>query len=178
MRSSFNKILWGIIFIALHINIGRFDLLPDFLGFCFIYSGCKVLKKENKEFKNVRTICMPVIGVSLLMYLGVFSKYSFVIQSIIGFILNIALTLIIYLICKGTFELAKKRELHEFAKSIEFRCNLYIVTILLVNIITPFLYNTGSDTVKVISTIIIIIGIISNILIMLMINRAKKEIMV
>ena len=30
------KIFWGLIFVLLDFNVGRFDIIPDFVGYVFI----------------------------------------------------------------------------------------------------------------------------------------------
>ncbi len=49
MSTGYNRIFWGILLMLFHINLGTFQMVPDFVGYALIQTGINYLKKEMKS---------------------------------------------------------------------------------------------------------------------------------
>jgi hypothetical protein len=74
MFKGLNKIFWGFVLITFHINLGMFQMLPNFMGWGFIASGiyCLYHTYENEKFMisgRLAVVTAILSGVSLLFTL-------------------------------------------------------------------------------------------------------------
>lgn len=176
MKSGFNKILLGFILITLDISIDGFDILPNFLGYCFIYAGCLSLKDKNKRFEKVTEVLPIIIGISILAYFKVRLNLPIIlIEGLSLIIFTMSDIYIVYNICKGIYEMAKEESLNQFMKVIEFRYDFYLYSFLAVQILAPFMFNTGNDTFKITLLIVSVISLFAKFLIYKVVSRAKRE---
>lgn len=67
MNKAFNKIFWGIMLVYVNVNIGSFDILPNFIGFLLIYFGINELIKETgtRDLNKYRYLAIFFFVVSL-----------------------------------------------------------------------------------------------------------------
>ncbi|MBN2558373.1 MAG: hypothetical protein JXB33_06455 [Clostridia bacterium] len=93
---SYRKLFWGFIFLF-DFRIGGFDILPDFIGFIFIYIGLKALAGKDAEFKRAGSLALPLIFMSVLDVYQAPSTQA----SLLGIIFGLALTLLIILMVRG-----------------------------------------------------------------------------
>lgn len=57
-RPQINRIFWGLILIHFHININRFDLLPDFVGYILFYLALDHLTVNVPEYKVPKALAL------------------------------------------------------------------------------------------------------------------------
>ncbi len=50
MYSRFSQIFYGLLIVVFDLSINHFDVLPDWLGFALVASGCGGLAHANKQF--------------------------------------------------------------------------------------------------------------------------------
>ena len=67
MHSSFYLFFWGLL-LQYNIVFRGFDILPDFIGFIFIYKGLTTLTVDSKYFTVARRIILPLTGLSLVNF--------------------------------------------------------------------------------------------------------------
>ena len=66
MKVGFNRIFWGLLFVALDLQINSIDLfLPDFVGYMLIFSGLGLLAPHDKWFRWARFLAIAMIFFSL-----------------------------------------------------------------------------------------------------------------
>lgn len=176
MRTGFRNIFWGLILTFLGINIGTFDILPDFLGYYLIYSGCKKLAYRNEAFKKGSLPSLILIGLS---FLSIFNVGDI---SLMGIIIGLATRIIdlvlAYYIFKGIYNIAEEVNNIDIKSDAKFRWNLLLYLSLLVEFLGTFSYNTNF-TPMVISIFILGLAIfIIKILYIALVNRASKEFLV
>ena len=183
MESSFRRIFWGVLFIFFEFKIGTVDVFPNFLGAYLIYSGCNRLKDRENSFNKVINVAKVLIVFEVIEQLVVleipFTNNSPMGQSMImtfsDFCLGIMLLYSLYYICKGIYNIAAENDFKLLMDKSSFRWKLKAYSFLLGQMFIPFVYNVESSFVTIPITILIIIQFVSGILILALINTAKKE---
>jgi hypothetical protein len=183
MESGFRRIFWGVLFIFVEVTIGSVDILPNFLGAYFIYSGCKKLKEIEESFNRVINTTKLFIGLevinSLVILLVPFTNDSQMLQSMIMTVGNLLLGIvelyIIYHICQGIYNIAAGNDFSFIMDKSNFRWKFKCYSFLLVQMLIPFSYNVEHLFITVPITILTIAEFVAYILILFLINTAKKE---
>ncbi len=63
------KIFWGLIFVLLDFNVGRFDIIPDFVGYVLIALGIGELMKHGyRSLEREQKLTYVMIVISLAIY--------------------------------------------------------------------------------------------------------------
>lgn len=75
MKSAINKLFWGFILIFFNINIGRFDLLPNFIGYIVIINGLVDLKKLSDEDEIIKVFNIGTILGSVMVVISILSWF-------------------------------------------------------------------------------------------------------
>lgn len=152
-ESGYNKIFIGMLLIIFDINLGFINILPDFIGYIFIYAGLSILTPQNKFFEKGK---MPALILVLLtiksiihypnnnILLGKIHDVRLIPMIIEATVAVINLYLI-YIISKGIYELCKERGLGEYEKSIESRFKFYFIVSVITIFYIPFSINLPSD---------------------------------
>lgn len=183
MESGFRRIFWGVLFIFVEFNIGSVDALPDFLGAYLIYIGCNRLKDRENSFNKVINVAKSLIVLEIIKLVVVltipFTNNSPMWQSMImtfgDFWLGIMNLYILYYICKGIYNIAVENDFRFLMDTSNFRWKLKCYSFLLGQMLMPFVYNIESSVITIPLVILKIIQFIANILILVLINTAKKE---
>ncbi|MBQ8813899.1 MAG: hypothetical protein IJZ85_05330 [Lachnospiraceae bacterium] len=66
LYGAVRKIAWGYILIHVHINLGTLDVLPDWLGYYFMYAALPILTQEEETAKLLRPL-----GLGLTIWNGI-----------------------------------------------------------------------------------------------------------
>lgn len=69
MGRFFTFLMVGLIFALVSFRIDRIELLPDFVGYAFIFFGSHGMLQYTVKFKMPRNLAAPLIFLSLLTYL-------------------------------------------------------------------------------------------------------------
>lgn len=69
MRQAYGKIFWGLLITIFDINIGRVNLLPNFIGYFIIGSGILKIREgfEHEAFKKACGIAYFLTAYSLIL---------------------------------------------------------------------------------------------------------------
>lgn len=65
----FSQVFWGLLLVILDVNINRFDVLPDFIGYILVAVGLGGLTGLSRQFATARTcawVLVPVAVVGML----------------------------------------------------------------------------------------------------------------
>ncbi len=73
MYKDLNKIFWGIILTLIDINIGWFDILPDFIGYLLIIDGLASLYNKTKQMEFNISIVFFVLMMSLSILFRIYN---------------------------------------------------------------------------------------------------------
>ncbi|KAA0966864.1 hypothetical protein FQ087_11790 [Sporosarcina sp. ANT_H38] len=68
MAKAFNKIFWGSLLVFFNFYINNFDILPNFLGYLFIYLGLTGLMSYSDQFSKAKTyvLILGVVSIPLI----------------------------------------------------------------------------------------------------------------
>ncbi|MGG7176309.1 hypothetical protein ACQPU1_01860 [Clostridium paraputrificum] len=186
MRSDFKKIFWGFIFLVFDFNLFMVNIFPDFIGFFLIYIGCSSLAKEDISFekasKLARLWSFLVFANGIRGVLYPFTNESLTIYSFlaigIDLFLGIGRMYIVYHICRGIYNMAKSRDLNYLMDNCRYRWNFLFGTFVLAQCIQPFIYNVYSEVINAMLVILVVLQAIAYILIIALVNAAKKDLVV
>jgi len=130
---GFRKIFIGLLFMF-DFRINGFDILPDFIGYIFIFSGLALLVDLNHRFETAKKFALPLIVISIFDIFqlnipidGFFMNPKTFLFSIIGIMSTILNILMIYNICIGIEERAFELENHDLARLARSRWTLYLI---------------------------------------------------
>lgn len=165
---GYKRLFWGMLIISFNINLGFINILPDFLGYNFIYSGLCTLSSQHKLYEKGK---IPAIILIFLTLKDIWHDPSSniltsqiynlgLITLLIGTVVIIIRIYLIYILCKSIYELCIERELIKLIDNIISSWRFYFVVSLLYLFYIPFSINLYSQ-VRII--FVIIVGIIQTI---------------
>jgi hypothetical protein len=70
------QVIWGLAIIAIDLQLGHFDVLPDFVGSILVALGAAGLVSWSSQFQTARTLSWSLVAVSivLLVFGGTFAR--------------------------------------------------------------------------------------------------------
>ncbi|WP_202708819.1 hypothetical protein [Sporosalibacterium faouarense] len=173
---GFNKLFWGFLFMF-DFRFNGFDILPDFVGYIFIFIGLKTLMNKNQNFSTAKNLALPLIFLSILDIFqpqnnagGVNITYGPPLMLVIGIAVTVINLIMVYKICNGISELAQQQEKIELSKKAMTRWMLYLINnlIILLGFVVPGL-------VAILFIVIIIYSFVMYILMLLLMRESERE---
>lgn len=173
--SGLNKLFWGFFFMLIDFRIQGFDILPDIIGYVFLYFGINNLISKSDFFDKASKYCIFMLIASLFSIyqfpamqgglsfgtfglLGIFS----IILGIISFVINL---LLVYNIFMGINVMAGNAEKYDLMYEAERMWGQYrtlqiaLITAFVLAIIPPLVF--VYIIVIFIATIVVTINILS-----------------
>lgn len=152
-ESGYNKIFIGMLFIIFDLNLGLINILPDFIGYMFIYAGLSILTPQNRIFQKgkMTALILVILTIKNIIYYPNNNLLAGEVRDVrlIPMIIDSSVAVInlylIYIISKGIYELCKERGLEEYGKVIEYRWKFYFIVSLIAMFYVPFSINLPSD---------------------------------
>lgn len=80
-RKILSELKWGIVIILVDFNIGRFNLLPDFLGYLLFGMAVKEWKKEQPDLGRLKPF-LWILGIESMIQ-WVFPFYNGLVQLVV-----------------------------------------------------------------------------------------------
>ncbi|MCJ8008044.1 hypothetical protein ACFFF5_18180 [Lederbergia wuyishanensis] len=162
ISKAFTKIFWGFMLVFLDFKINQFDLLPDFVGYFIIVSALSDLNSFSAYFKKARTFAIILAILSIPEYFigeinileGIVPSTSTILILISSSVLTLIHIAFIFFLLQGCIELANHHQNSTLAKTTKNIQTFYIIILLAVTILTPFVLNIPQD----LATAIIIVG--------------------
>lgn len=147
--SCFKKMFWAMIFIIFNINLGKINILPNFIRYMLIYSALNILESQHEIYRKGK---IPAVVLSALTLRDIFGSSSINILSgqnhtvdiwlmLLGAVIAVLDIYLIYIICRGIYLVADCRELLALKQSAETRLNYYILISGVMTFYTPFSMN-------------------------------------
>lgn len=166
---GFHKMFWGFIFLF-DFRINGFDVIPDIIGYILIFQGLSLLMARNINFQRAKNISFPLIFLSIFNIYqinGSGSMFGFF-GIIIGLAILIMDIIMVYNICMGIAEEARKIENSELETKAINRWKLYLTynIIFMIGFIIPAL-------LVVLFWLYIILSLVSFILILSLLKSAE-----
>lgn len=186
MEYGYKKIFWGFIFTFLDINLGTFDILPNFLGYYFIYLGCVKLAEEDEYFSKACTPAMFLIGMEVILLINkvfmqdplrIYGGFSMM-GTIIGLATRVVGIVLLYYVIKGIYNVSERNNNKDMMKKSKFIWNMLFGLFVIEEFITPFYINTNFKFLSVILVITVLVNLVINIKLLILIKRSSKEFVV
>ncbi|MCR2823432.1 hypothetical protein [Lederbergia panacisoli] len=146
---AFTKTFWGFILVFLDFKINHFDLLPDFIGYFIIISALSDLNALSSFFKKAKILAIILGILTIPEYFmgeinileGIAPSTSTILILIASSILSLIHIAFIYYLLQGCIEIANQYQNLPLAKTTKNLLIIYIVTLLVVAILMPFVLN-------------------------------------
>ncbi|MDF1618038.1 hypothetical protein [Petrocella sp. FN5] len=179
MNKGYKYIFGGFLLVLIDINIGRFDLLPDVLGYYLVFLGLGYLYAKTDfwffrfaRFLSVSMICVSILDVVTGMLgwiqMGTFFNYAVI---IVGWLSELLLVVYIYQGMTVHMTMLKETTLsHQFGSELK----RYAVIQGLCLLVMSFSLNMSKEGSGVYLFILMAISIIMHIRLLINLNAAKK----
>lgn len=169
---GFRLLFWGILFLF-SFRIQGIDILPNMIGYLFIFNGLKDLLEENDHFVVARKFCLPLIVLSVFEIYQKPNHSSGIhfhpLLSLIGLVSVILLLFLFYHICQGMKEWALEELNHELAEKIDNRwMHFWIMHVILFAFIVFIL-------IPPLAFLSVIIGFIYSIVVLILMMQLMNE---
>ncbi|PKM68641.1 MAG: hypothetical protein CVU95_03300 [Firmicutes bacterium HGW-Firmicutes-2] len=179
MNNGYKYIFGGFLLVLIDINIGRFDLLPDVLGYYFVFVGLGYLyaKTDFGVFRIARFLSVSMICVSILdvvtgmlgwIQIGDFFNYAVM---IVGWLSELLLVVYIYQGMTVHMTMLEEATLsHQFGSELK----RYAVIQGLSLLVMSFSLNMPKEGSGVYLFVLMAVSIIMHIRLLINLNAAKK----
>lgn len=164
MHSAIFKVFLGLLFQLNYYGFKGIDILPDVIGYYFIFQGLKTLAGENHYFEIANKLILPILVLSLVklynfqyhqeLLVSFFSALEII--KIIVLALNMYL---VYNLCKGAIEVAISIKDEYLEQTIAQRLYLYlgVAGVLLILSIISLLPFEGLASLQFVFTIMLFV---------------------
>ena len=181
--TGYKRLFWGMVFIIFDIYLGYINILPDFIGYIFIYSALNILEIQQSMYKKAKiaTILLIILTIKNLWQdpgNNIFSGGFYNLGTgtlLLGTVVTILKLYIFYILCLGIYELSKGRELDSLKESTEGCWKFYFWVSLASLSCTPFFLNLNIDLKLGIIIIVGIFQVIAGIRLALLFRKCKIE---
>lgn len=178
MYNNFNKIIWGIIFVIININIGPIDILPNFIGYGLMISGLSKIYNEtqNKEFLLTKILAVIFLIESLV---SIFYHYNSIgnitINSMISnTVFQVLQLLLVFYMYSGIIELLKKYDDMDLVLIIRNARRNYAYITLLTMFLTTFAINMEQYSRDILLTVCVFVNLFMVVRWAFNVNKVKK----
>ena len=169
MQSIFYGILLSFLNFNFNIGESKIGLIPDFLGYIFMFKGVEELAMESDKFTKVKLHIKLMIGYTLFVYimdlLGISGQINQIFNMMLGIIFAIIALYITYNIVRGIADIEERYNYNLKSDKLYFLWKARVIFTVLVYI-TTFI----SELVL----IIIIIGFIINVYFIVELYNSKN----
>ncbi|WP_221568009.1 hypothetical protein [Alkalihalobacillus sp. TS-13] len=180
MKESFTKIFTGFLLVFLEIHIVAFDILPDPLGYFLIYLGLERISSEYKIGNLSRIFAMILFALSLpTVFIQQTNNEITGLTANDGWLLymsalGIGKLILVFYVFRVMIQLAQHVGDESILKRTEPTFKVYIVTLLIVTSVEPFLMNSGRDIGSVIGILLIVVSLIMEIFFLVLLHEFRK----
>ncbi|MFF2091447.1 hypothetical protein [Paenibacillus sp. NPDC058174] len=155
MSRAFYRMSWGLLLTILDIRFGFFDILPDFIGYCMIWSGIRSLENYYSDYRKAKpfAILLAVASLSEILPLWPGSSIQLTTNEIVfslpsliylGAVL-LALLLMLNSFLSALHKHALQEGKRELAYSVRARRRFFTFVSAAALIVLPFSMNATSD---------------------------------
>lgn len=165
MYSNYNKIFWGVIFTLININIMKFDIFPNFIGYGLIVSGLSFLYNRSKENSFYLAKIFAIIGfvqslVGLFYRPDMMQEFSpigmaYAITSQIFYIL-----LVFYIYTGMIQNLDKDKDKEDLIETMIIARQICVWVMVITTFIMTFVPNIASYTKHTLTGLLVIVNLI------------------
>ncbi|WP_085993556.1 hypothetical protein [Oceanobacillus senegalensis] len=179
MGEAFGKIFWGFLIVLIEIHLFAFDVLPDPVGYYFIYSGISMLlydyplgKKASNWAIVLCFLSIPSVFISQNEVNQMVEVISF--SQIYTTIMGIVKVILSFYVLQLMLKIAEERGGDDLRNGTSKFFRIYIITMMSVQILTPFAMNTHGNLLIMSTFITVLLVLILEIMFLVLIRRFKK----
>lgn len=182
MRESFGKIFWGFLLVLLEIHLIVVDILPDPLGYFYIYTGIQSLVKYDKEnAEKARLLSILLIFVSLpamffqntsINQMGEFAPMNG--WSIYMIILGFAKFILVYYIFKLMVSISEELGRKSLKQRTQSVFRFYTIVMLIHFLLQSFLINLYSDLLLGVIILLVVSSLIVEITFLVLLRTFRN----
>jgi hypothetical protein len=174
---GYKNIFFGFILVMLDINIGGFDILPDFIGFLLVYNGLNGLyiKTSIKAFligKHLSSVSLIMEFFYILVFLDLIKFNNISVYIIMNFMAFIQLLLVLY-IYQGMSGHMKVLEKEKLSHKFESENKKFAVIQGLVLLLMTLSLNMPSDKMTLYTIVLVAASLIMHIRLLMNLSQAK-----
>jgi hypothetical protein len=181
MRESFHKLFWGFLLVLIEIHLIVIDVLPDPLGYFFIYSGVQILSKTMTINKKAENLSLALIFISLptmfvqnnpvneLGSVALLNGWSIYMTA-----LGIAKLVLVYFIFKLMLYIVKDRRPRSLFNSTNSVFRVYMIVMLFNSLVQSFWMNMSGDLLISFTIFILISSIIVEVMFLVKLRQFMK----
>ncbi len=140
---AFTKLFWGFLFFF-DFRINGLDLLPDIVGYLFIYFGLVELAKRNHNFESARIVTIPLAFFSLFDLIqlqnqgnGIHLNFTSFFAVFLGLLITLINLFMVFKIVMGIKELSRQYGEYALEETANSRWLLYLASQFALFIIVP-----------------------------------------
>ncbi len=182
LADAFQRIFIGLLLVFLDFRIQYVDILPDFIGYIFIFRALDTLARQHPCFSRARPFALALIflsvtslvvtpGMNLLEGPPSTQDLSW---TLLGQVLTVLDLFLIYWLSQGIYELAKERKLEELQEKAQYRWKFYFLATAVILVYTPFSINI-EPALNLVMFPLVILLFWSMILLLGLVRMARKE---
>lgn len=181
--SAYNRIFWGYLLVLLDLRIQTLDIIPDFIGFMMIFVALGTLAAQHEDYGQARPFALILIFFSLvelfqlpqtnLLQTPLSAQNTVLLM--IGQVAAIVQLFMVYRICRAVAALAAVQGLPDLEGKAKARWRFFFGITAVILAATPFMLNL-TDEWKILFLVLVILGFAANLLIMLLVRGAGRQI--
>ena len=179
MTHGYNMVFWGLFFSMFHINLGRLEVLPSFVGFLMVASGVKDIMSvcDNKAFYQSLKYAYILSGILVIGFILPFLGETGISEnSILNIIWTNGIIILEILftvkLIEGSIELLRERNIEDEALRYKNKIRNFIIiftSLMILNNINTIILN------ETLGVFLILIMIIVKLSMMFSIKGLGKE---
>lgn len=182
MQAGFFNLFLGLLF-QFNIVVKGIDVLPDVVGYYFIYKGLKVLANKNQYFETANKLVIPLMVLSLANFynftyhedLLLTLSFPLDILKIIVFALNMYL---IYNLCKGSAVVSASLNAKSLERALTQRLTFYLIVagiLLILSILSLLPFTEVDAALQATFTIVYFAYLLVMVVIIVTIQNVHKQ---
>lgn len=183
MAIALNKIFWGSLLVFLNLHIIQIDILPNFLGYLFIYLGLSGLTSYSAQFARAKpyVLILAVVSIPLIYQFEVnvteqieMATSAYMLLFILIVVAFIHLGFIFHFM-RGLLEIARETPFRTLEKKTGTLLRFYIILTVIVQIFSLLIFIWTTSVLTPILFVLAIVSFIVEIIILVLIRQFRSK---
>lgn len=181
MKDSFSKIFWGFILVLVEFHFIAIDVLPDPVGYFFIYVGVHALAKNHAFGKKASYLALALVFISLPTIFIQNSQASeaghsapFDMLAIYMLAIAIIKIVLVFFVFKLMLSIGQERGDEALIKRTSSTFTIYIYVMLLSSFLQTFFININGDFLMGLMILMIVGSMIMEITFLVLLRKYWK----
>lgn len=181
MKNNFSKIFWGFILVLVEFHFVAIDVLPDPLGYFFIYVGVHALSKNHAIGKKASFLALLLVFISLPTIFIQNSQVSevghsapFDMLAIYMLAIGLIKLVLVLFVFKLMISICDERGNEALAKRTSSTFRIYMIVMLISSFLQTFFINISGDFLMGLMILLIISSMIMEITFLVLLRKFRK----